>query len=592
MKSLKPFLNKWLVAIGNSTRRFLVSNIMAFAFAITIIYQVADSSHDDNYLLRIQLIIFMMILSSAVIQLFLEKYRIPKFSVCLSKLLFNAIALIGMYILCFGNPIPIGDQIQFPYYYGGIFLILLIAFVVIQSLDSISRRFLELVGNFSVSLLLSIALAGGGTFILFSLDKLFSVYVSWKIYTYWNIICFVFVCPATFFGFYPKMDKPPYPMGNAFRFLLYYISIPILLIYTVIIYVYAAKILIQFQFPNNVMAPLVTWYIIMSFLTTFFSQGEKAQNDYEAWAQSAIRFLLPALSLPVILLFYAIYIRIKHYGFTELRYFMLLVTLFSAISFVLTYLLKQRAQKIIVMVLIALIPISSFSWLSAYDVSVRSQKNRVIKYAKKHNLLIESGGKQSLNLENATPEQIQELASLERYLSRKSQSMDILVNSDLDDHYNSSNSYLNNNKAQGVDYSNYYFEDLANSPRKFGEGLWVVSLNFYKYNEYNTEYSLYDKKEEFIKIAIKENHINLYLSDHGKSNLLIGSIDLIKMLGDLNPGQIGFKEYNYEFEYKQNGMPKKLEIAIIPAYVQLGMDKSKNTEVYSIDALAFVKIEE
>ncbi|MDO4754262.1 MAG: DUF4153 domain-containing protein, partial [Bacillota bacterium] len=95
----------------------------------------------------------------------------------------------------------------------------------------------------------------------------------------------------------------------------------------------------------------------------------------EKWIILNSRKLIPALVVPVLLLFTSIFIRIYHYGFTESRYFLLLFALFNTLGLLLLFVYKWRAQFAIVVLSIVMLHISMYGSLSARNVTYHSQMN-------------------------------------------------------------------------------------------------------------------------------------------------------------------------------------------------------------------------
>ena len=99
-----------------------------------------------------------------------------------------------------------------------------------------------------------------------------------------------------------------------------YIVIPLIAIYSAILYAYFLKIIITRSWPQGLVSHLVLWYSVLSVAVIFFITPILDRNR---WAYR-FKFWFSKLILPIlIMMFISIGIRVKAYGITENRYFIL-----------------------------------------------------------------------------------------------------------------------------------------------------------------------------------------------------------------------------------------------------------------------------
>ena len=229
--------------------------------------------------------------------------------------------------------------------------------------------------RFWITVLYSGVLFAGMAAILFTIDQLLQIKVDEKMYLYvWFVIAGVFA-PAFFLGgipaFMQHLEKDDY--SKLLRILLLYIIMPLITVYTAILYIYFAKAIITLEWPQGLVAHLVLWYSVISaaviFLTSPLTEVNKWVRTFIFWF---IKLILPVL----VIMFVSIGIRINAYGITENRYFVVLLGLW--VTGVMIYLnLAKNKRNIVMPISLAIIALLSvFGPWSAYSVSKLSQNIR------------------------------------------------------------------------------------------------------------------------------------------------------------------------------------------------------------------------
>jgi hypothetical protein len=234
---------------------------------------------------------------------------------------------------------------------------------------------IKLISQFFITLIYSGVLYGGLSAIMFTLDKLLSVPIQGRYYYYvWLVIAGVFA-PTYFLGGLPATEHilQTSNYSKPLKILLLYIVMPIITVYTAILYVYFVKILITLQWPVGMVAHLVIWYSIIStgviFLISPLIEGNK-------WVKNFI-FWFTKLVIPImIMMFVSLGIRINAYGITENRYYVMVMGLW-VLSMMIYTSFTHAKKNIILPVSLALVAVLSISgpW-SSYSVSKFSQNKR------------------------------------------------------------------------------------------------------------------------------------------------------------------------------------------------------------------------
>lgn len=165
---------------------------------------------------------------------------------------------------------------------------------------------------------------------------------------------------------------------------LSYIALPLLAIYTTLLYAYFAKILVSQQWPEGMVAPFVLWYALKVTAILILTYPYRQQHPWlKRFAVFAPRLLLPLLGM----MFIAIGMRIQAYGVTESRYAVVAAGVFMTGCMVYYIAAKTVKNTIIVSVAAALTFLSVVGPWSCFALSNYSQAQRFQALLIKNHLL-------------------------------------------------------------------------------------------------------------------------------------------------------------------------------------------------------------
>ncbi len=190
-----------------------------------------------------------------------------------------------------------------------------------------------------------------------------------------NVVGFLVFPIAVLAGFPKAFDDEITEYPRPVKIIVSYVLIPLVAIYTLILYAYMAKIALAGELPEGQVAYLVLGYALVGVLTFLASYpiGKDA-----GIARVYQRGFFPLLLAPLVLLGLAVGIRINAYGVTEDRYMLVLCLVWLVIAAGLGILLSRaRASVLIVSVLAVLSLAASFGPWGAVEVSARSQLGRL-----------------------------------------------------------------------------------------------------------------------------------------------------------------------------------------------------------------------
>ena len=249
---------------------------------------------------------------------------------------------------------------------------------------------IKLFTSFFITFLYSAVLFLGLAAMLFTVDTLFVLKLSEKLYfDIWLIAAGVFA-PTHFLADIPRYreEVPPEYYPRVLKVLLLYIVMPLIIAYSTILYVYFAKIIITRQWPDGMVSHLVLWYSFISILVLFFVYQLRRSNK---WVGVFVSYF-PKLVIPLLaMMFVSMGIRIKAYGVTENRYFVLAAGLWVTVGYV-YHILRKDVRNIFLPVSLALVAVLAVTgpW-SAYNVSRLSQNSRFERILEKYQM-IDNGG--------------------------------------------------------------------------------------------------------------------------------------------------------------------------------------------------------
>lgn len=337
--------------------------------------------------------------------------------------------LIGFYNILPNKKSYFTDDYSYLIVVTGILMHLLVSFIPFLE-KSKELGFWQYNKNLFVNIFLTAVftgvLTGGVELAILAIDKLFDFHFNDKLYANTFFVmaitgsCFIFLLFNE--KGLPTLEKDAsYPV--VLKFFTQFILIPLLLIYAVILYFYSFKILIHWQLPRGWVSYLILAYSMVGILALLLVHPLKEANA-KSWVKIFSKAFYYTIIPLVALLFIAIFTRILEYGYTEPRYFVLLLALWL-LSVVIYFISNKKAT-------IKFIPVSLFlfgafamifPYINAFSVARRSQRTELLKVLNQQKLL--DNGK--INFEQKITDTIRnEIADKFQFLAERKQSEFIL----------------------------------------------------------------------------------------------------------------------------------------------------------------------
>jgi hypothetical protein len=260
---------------------------------------------------------------------------------------------------------------------------------------------------------------------LLAVKYLFNFDIKGERYAQLFVFCLGIVNTWIYLADFPKniQSQTTINYPKAVEVFVKYILIPLAILYIIILYAYSLKIVIVWSLPKGWVTYLVTALAALGFIIQVLINPiqktikSRTINKFHPWFYYV---LLPL----IVLLFIAILKRISDYGFTEERYFVLVISIWILAMTLYLLFSKNKYIKVLPISLCIIALLASFGFWSAFNVSKNSQVNRF------ENLLNQV--KQNDNI--ATAKEYNSLNSILKYLKNRDNLSELnpIVGIDLD----------------------------------------------------------------------------------------------------------------------------------------------------------------
>ena len=386
MKKIKENVKKFLLYFKSGFERFPITIILAFLHFITGIYIAEVRSFQSDEFVEVNLLLFGSIFITAMFEMLYEKYFYKK-NRWLVRGVYSVITF-AVSIIVFVEYLRTNDYYNI-YYFTliPISIVLFLLIPILKKKENKEKYLQSVFSNFVITGIFVAVLWIGIEIILTTVNYLFfnsgdSLFFRLTTYSFWFI--------TEVFGaslFLSLLKKPDDNLENyefpfIFNLLIKFVIIPLIIIYTGVLYIYMTKVLISMHLPKGLISHLVLWYTAFSvavmILITPFIQKDKFFENFKKY--------FPYFSIPLIFAsLFAVFQRTYQYGITENRYYVL-ISIFWLLFCMILYIRKMNITGIFIS-LIACLVISVYTPLSAKNVSNFSQSQRLKRMLVKYGAL-------------------------------------------------------------------------------------------------------------------------------------------------------------------------------------------------------------
>ena len=392
MSKIKEKIKSFLPDMKKAIERFPLTVFCSVVVFILSVYLVENPELKNENLLnelhKMVILLGMSIPLTLALELAREKY----FSVKNKWVIRSVNALITLVFIIFyrfyylsgKNSSSTLDSLEQLMATGIIFFLCFLLVPVIGKKDEEEKYFQSVIVDKTVTILFSVVLFLGLIAVFATIDGLSLIKLDSNIYIEtWLFVVFVFSV-IFFLSKLKKVDESleNYEIHKIFKFLIYFIVIPLITTYTGILYVYFGKMLITRSWPQGLVSHLILWYTIFS-LFIMIMVTPMAKKDSVA---RVFKKYFPFASLPLLVLsIVSISKRISQYGVTPSRYFVVLLAMWLIFCMV-SSIFKARLSVILIS-LITVVYISVFTPVNNRRITLMSQNKRFEKILVKHGLL-------------------------------------------------------------------------------------------------------------------------------------------------------------------------------------------------------------
>ena len=553
---IKENVKKLLSHFKSGFERFPITIILAFVHFITGVYIAEVRSFQSDNFVEINLLIFGSIFITAMAEIIWEKYLYGK-NRWLVRGIYSVITFV-LSIIFYVEYLRTNDYYNI--YYFALIPISIILFVLIPILNRENKeKYLQSeFSDFIITYIFALVLFIGIGIVLTTVNYLFfksrsffifrlTMYSSWFIAEVLGASLFLSLLKK------PDADLENYEFPSIFNLLIKFVIIPLIVIYTGVLYIYMAKTVISMQLPKGLISHLVLWYtafsVVIMILITPFTQKDKFFGNFKKY--------FPYFSIPLIFAsLFALFQRIYQYGITEKRYYVLIL-IFWLLFCMILFIRKMNITGIFIS-LIACVVIAVYTPFSAKSVSNFSQKERLKRMLVKYGAL--KDGKISKITQKLTNKQGSQIHTTIQYISSNSNIQKLNFKNEKGEVYSTledlekgldvKESWKNYSIARNEDENgeNYDEKEIVAYKVKNSENAELISDttgydNFISYKKIDNEDPINQENEsEKYKITIKDKIITIK-SKNGTELAKINYEDAIKqMVSKLRTSKLQDKE--------------------------------------------------
>lgn len=386
-----PSLHSLYTSAWHTFRRFPVAILLAIISSVLMMQAVEipyDQQDTRELLWKLVMSGYLGMLLFISISIFAEKKQYST----RQKILLNAVGLVltGLYFLSIQHTQNELYLIRFSLF--SLALHLLISFIPFLSKGEINGFWQynkTLFIRFLTSALYTGVLYLGLLLALYALENLFLVPISSNTYAnLWFALAGIFNTWFFLAGMpedFSALDaRTEYPKG--LKIFTQYVLIPLITVYLIILYAYGIRIILLWDWPQGWVSYLIIGFSVAGILSLLLIYPIRYREENK-WMNLFSRVFYAALFPLIIILFLAIQRRVSEYGITEPRYFVLLIAFWLFLVALYFLFSKKKNIKLIPISLFVFVVLSSYGPLSAFSVTLASQKSRFEQLLTRNNLL-------------------------------------------------------------------------------------------------------------------------------------------------------------------------------------------------------------
>ncbi len=374
-----------LIKVSNVALRFPFT--LFFLIGLSVLFFININGHSVKIEQRIWAFFYLGIPMSVAVSLFSGSFKNH-----VIKAGANLLAIVILLVYCNTLPEKYAEVHFYQSFALGITFVLTCFFVSYLQKDG-EISFWEFSKSSIIQLIISgvfaVVLWGGLSLAVFSLQQLFKVDIQDKVYANLATVCFILFAPVYFLGnLTPEQDMhlEKYTFNTFLKILGLYILLPILAIYTVILYAYLAQIIFKWELPNGWVSTLVSILSLGGFLCMLILYPLRLKN-----VNKFVNFLsgyFPVILFPLLILMsVGIFRRLGDYGITINRLYVLILNVWLYGISIYLFISKAKHLKWIVISFTLILFLSSAGPWSVFNITKRTMITEISQILNKTKLL-------------------------------------------------------------------------------------------------------------------------------------------------------------------------------------------------------------
>jgi Domain of unknown function (DUF4153) len=201
----------------------------------------------------------------------------------------------------------------------------------------------------------------------------------WDLFGNWAVVSLILTAPLYALAslpYVPDYETKTFIQNKFFSFIIRYIATPFIFVYFLILYAYSAKVLMNFSdWPKGIVSWMVIGFSSFGYLIYILS---RAYTD-ESRMVAVFRQYFPYMVAPQILMLgYAIYLRIAQYDLTMNRYFVVVFGIWLTLISLYYIISAKKYLSFIPTSLVVIIVVISFGPWSVYSLPLARQEVRLM----------------------------------------------------------------------------------------------------------------------------------------------------------------------------------------------------------------------
>lgn len=237
--------------------------------------------------------------------------------------------------------------------------------------DALGRRILHVGKKLAMGLVIGGVTIGLVLAVLGSVSLLFDLNLSSNWYSYSAVFVMMVPMPLLCISLISE-EEESLSESRFWTILIDYVLSPALVLYTLILYGYIIRILVNWQLPEGGVAYMILAYLSIGLLC-YLLRLQISRRHFD-WFFQAFPFLAVA---PLVLLWAGSFRRIGDYGLTELRFYLLVLCVLSTLFVLMLFWKRTRSFHWMILLFgTAAVLFTYIPGIRAHDFGIRGQQKR------------------------------------------------------------------------------------------------------------------------------------------------------------------------------------------------------------------------